>query len=255
MHVAPSFSPIMPLRIADAGASIEREAGRQRMQHRAALPRRCARRRLRARDARRGSLTAWPPMRTFALADAREPSRPPVRLTMTLSACTPAMRSAASTARRIAFSASSMSTTTPALRPRERWWPMPRMRQRVRAAAQQVGRVGRHQPRDQAHDLGRADVEHGQDRALARRQRLHARRDANAPLMLDPLRPAGLLGFGARGGGFFRQARDDAVGHAQVDGDEILVEIFCSCAQPARARRWPLPRRFPAASRRRRGRA
>jgi hypothetical protein len=39
---------------------------------------------------------------------------------MTLSTWTPAMRSAASTAMRIAFSASSMSTTMPALMPRER---------------------------------------------------------------------------------------------------------------------------------------
>ena len=44
---------------------------------------------------------------------------------MSDSTVTPAMRSAASTARRIACSAASRLTTTPDLMPRERWWPMP----------------------------------------------------------------------------------------------------------------------------------
>ena len=44
---------------------------------------------------------------------------------MSDSTVSPAMRSAASTARRIACSAASRSTTTPDLMPRERWWPMP----------------------------------------------------------------------------------------------------------------------------------
>ena len=59
-----------------------------------------------------------------------EPSRPPVRLTITDWISTFAIRSAAWTAWRIAPSAASRSTTAPPLSPSERWWPMPRMRAR-----------------------------------------------------------------------------------------------------------------------------
>ena len=45
----------------------------------------------------------------------------------------------------------------------------------VGATAQRFGRLHRRQSRDQAHDLGSADVEHREDGALARRDLTHAR--------------------------------------------------------------------------------
>ena len=92
---------------------------------------------LRARDAcrRRSPMAAQRRRRRDRI---REPSRPPVMLTMTAWISTLAMRSAASTARRIACSAASRSTMAPPFSPRERWWPMPRMRARCVRPAQRV---------------------------------------------------------------------------------------------------------------------
>ena len=156
---------------------VEREAGRQRVQDGAAGTQVVAargvedavhvgRRRPAAADADR------------APRNAREPSRPPVRLTITDWISTFAIRSAAWTAWRIAPSAASRSTTAPPFSPSERWWPMPRMRARwVRPRS--VSRFSdRLQLGDEADDLARADVEHGKGRALARRQRLQAWRQA-----------------------------------------------------------------------------
>ena len=86
--------------------------------------------------------TARPP--TFAAADRRcDAMRPPVRLTITPSARTPAMRSAAATAQRIEVSAASMSSTRPALTPREGWRPMPMILTRcVRPSETSSGATG-----------------------------------------------------------------------------------------------------------------
>ena len=83
---------------------------------------------------------------------------------------TPARRSAVSTARRIACSAASRLTTTPDLMPRERWWPKPStsiawVRPRIASASSASFGV---EPRDQAADLGRPDVEDRDDRRAAR---------------------------------------------------------------------------------------
>ena len=76
-------------------------------------------------------------------AKSREDRRPPDKLTMTLSSSTPDIRSAASTASRIAFSAASRSTIAPALTPRERWWPTPSTLQRcVRPRSESERSIG-----------------------------------------------------------------------------------------------------------------
>ncbi len=87
-------------------------------------------------------LTALPRSAILA-SNSCEDSRPPDMLTTTLSTSTPDMRSAASTARRIAPSAASRSTIAPAFTPRERWWPMPSTRQRwVRSGSAAESSIG-----------------------------------------------------------------------------------------------------------------
>ena len=112
--------------------------------------------------------TSWPP-RLIEAAKVSLFSRPAATLTIRESTVSPAMRSAASTASRIACSALSRSTTTPDFTPRDFWWPMPMTCDLMGAAAQQLAFADRLQPGDHAAHLARADVEHGDDAGAARR--------------------------------------------------------------------------------------
>ncbi len=119
------------------------------------------------------SSTAWPGQRRRWPNRSRSRAGPQETLTISDSTVTPAMRSAASTARRIACSAASRLVTTPDLMPRERWWPMPSTSiEWVRPRSASLG-VARLQPGDQAADLARADIEHGDDRAAGATGRAH----------------------------------------------------------------------------------
>ena len=98
----------------------------------------------------------------------------------------------------------------------------------VGAPAQRVAALHRLELGDEADDLARADVEHGKGRALARRQRLHARRQAVAQ-EAHVSTPLPRIGFffrlsSARRGGLLGEPHDDAVRHAQVDRDHVLLQ-------------------------------
>ena len=91
-----------------------------------------------------------PPIATSTLATLLT-SPPAEKPTKTWSMVVPAIRSACSTASRIAISLFSMSAMKPRLTPRLSRWPVPRMCSRPSSS-----RLG-----DQRADLGRADVERG----------------------------------------------------------------------------------------------
>ena len=130
------------------------------------------RRRARARCRHRSTVGVF--MCTVA-ANSSLAVRPAVIGSTTLSTCTPAARSAWSTAWRSISSAAAMSTTLPAFMPCACACPMPSTSIRMGAARQHVLRRARLQPRDRAHDLAGADVERAHDRRAAARDRLHLR--------------------------------------------------------------------------------
>ena len=97
---------------------------------------------------------------------------------------------------------------------------------RMRAAAQRLA-VARLQPRDQAADLGRADVEHADGHRAPRAERLDARHAGRGVAVSAPSRPRlALLGCAAFGGHVLErtalgQTHRHAVGKAEVDDDDI----------------------------------
>ena len=120
MHFGAELLADHAARIGDAALRVEPEAGRQRSAARRARLRAPAAAAASEHAVHVVSPTALPPHADLARRGAATPSRPPDMLTMTLSTSTPAIRSAASMARRIALSAASRSTIAPALTPRER---------------------------------------------------------------------------------------------------------------------------------------
>ena len=92
----------------------------------------------------------------------------------------------------------------------------------VRAAAQRARRLHRAQPRDQADDLRGADVENRQDRALARGNLTHARRErAEAHGCAAFLRRMSVGPFGGR---FLRQPHEHPPGRAKVEREHVAIE-------------------------------
>ena len=125
-------------------------------------------------------------------------------------------------------------TTPPAFMPRATVWPKPIDLDGVAAAREHLLRRVRPQPCDHADDLARADVERGDERAVARRDRLHLRRQAvvegvhASPPFFFLVWPCSASSRACgRGVG---QAHADAIRQAQIDhGDvarqELLVAI------------------------------
>ena len=157
-------------------------------------------------------------------------------LTMTLPTSTPAMRSAASMARRAACSAACEIDDRAALDAVRALMADAEHLAAMGAAAQRRRRLHRRQPRDQADDLRRADVEHRQDRALARRDLAHARRE----------RPEGhccasfFLGACASAqasADFLRQAHEHPAGSAEVEGQHVAFQDALLALQPQQRRR------------------
>ena len=122
------------------------------------------------------SRTALPRSATLAVKRC-EASRPPDMLTMTPSTSTPAMRSAASIARRDGVFGRLEIDDRAAFDAARALVADAEHLAAMGAAAQRLGRLHRRQPRDQADDLRGADVEHRQDGALARGNLPHARRE------------------------------------------------------------------------------
>ena len=167
---------------------------------------------------------------------------------MRLPTVTSAMRSAASTARRIACSASSRSTTTPDLMPRERVEAKPStstgcVRRRSASPSRGFSRAIRQQI------LRRADVEHADGHRAARAERLHARYAGWDCAVYAYSRARLALGRARLGGHVFqrpafRQPHGHAVGQAEIDDDdiareELLLRVRASqAAQALRATRF-----------------
>ncbi len=122
--------------------------------------------------------TPLEPTISISAANSSLASRPAETDSTTDSISTDAMRSAPSTAWRIASSAWPRLTTPPAFMPRATVWPKPTTSMRMAAAGQHLLRRVRPQPRDQAGDLARTDIERGDQSAAPRRDRLHLGRQA-----------------------------------------------------------------------------
>ena len=198
-------------------ASSEKPVGRA---CRTALP---GRRLWRSRHRARGARRQHRPRRVRATCASKccEPRRPPVRLTMTDWISTFAIRSAAWTAWRIAVFRRLEIDDRAAFQAERALVADADDAREMGAPAQRFERLDRLQLGDEADDLARADVEHGQRRALARRQRLQPRRQA---LMREThvSTPLPRIGFffsvsDAGGRGLFGEAHDDPVRHAQID--------------------------------------
>ena len=138
------------------------------------------------------SSTSWPP-RLIVAEKISLFSRPAVRLTISESTVSPAMRSAASTASRMACSARSRSTTTPDFTPCDFWWPMPMTWTWCVRPRRIWLSLARLQLGDHAADLARADIEHRDDAGAARRGVLLTAKPAHIVLPRLLLGGLGLL--------------------------------------------------------------
>ena len=222
MHVRAKLCADHVARIADGARIVQRKAGRQGMQHRTSLPRRVG----------RGGFEH--PM-DFVFAD-----RPSADVDMSAEVLRtgPAARDVDDDAfglqarhalggvdgMRMASSASSMSTIAPPLRPRERWWPMPRMRTRwVRPRSMSDGSAGislamRHTtlevPTSRTQSVALLRRGQGLRRGVKLLRVVMQRFPSAAPFSTS--RPCATQRI-------LRQAYYDAARETQVDSDDVLL--------------------------------